>query len=158
MAATADPVTRYTSSAPAPVEFTTWPVRDEGLRAVPMLSVMLVVLVAVVIVAGWLAACVAALVLFLAAWRFFLPVRVEIKETGVFQTVLGHRRRIAWETVGHCDVCRHGILLTPDRRHTGPLEALRGIYIDWGSRQEEVLPAVLFHLERTRRRSERPRT
>ncbi len=87
----------------------------------------------------------------LAAWRFFLPTRIEIKETGIFQTVLGRRRRLAWETIGHCDVCRHGILLTPDRRHTGPLEALRGVYIAWGSRQDEVVRIVLFYFERARR-------
>ena len=70
---------------------------------------------------------------------------------GVTQQVLGRRRRIAWQFIERCEICRAGIFLLP---HDAPLAVFRGLYIPWGTHRSEVLALVQFYLPRARQESD----
>ena len=107
---------------------------------------------------GWLSgevylglAALAALAV--ALWRFFLPVVFELSEKGVDQRLLGRQRRIPWEAIGRHEVRSAGVLLLPhdDRSAMAPM---RGLYLPWASRRDEVLAHVRHYLEHPERSQE----
>jgi hypothetical protein len=81
----------------------------------------------------------------LSMWRFFVPAYYEFSAMGVTQQILHRRRRIAWQFIERCEICRAGIFLLP---HDAPLAVFRGLYIPWGAHRAEVLALIQFYLPR----------
>ncbi len=133
--------------APSPLRLTNFPLRDEGW--VPWAAVLLFGGVA------WLASVwsespamggLLLAALLLAGWRLWLPVRFDIGPTGVTQTVLGRSRTVPWTRVARFDLRSHGVLLLGDDDQS-PTASVHGLYIHWGSREEELLSMLHFYLE-----------
>lgn len=88
----------------------------------------------------WALAAVACLAL--AAWRALVPVSYEVSSFGVTERFLGRARRFPWRSIGHWEVLRSGIIVTPQPR-PAPIDRLRSLFIPWGDRKEEIV--ALFH-------------
>ena len=84
-------------------------------------------------------------VLLIALWRFWLPIRYELGSQGVTQTVLGRETRIPWTSIVNYQVRTRGIVLFSDAVLT-PLSSLRGLYLPWGRQREPVLAQVDYYL------------
>ena len=132
---------------PVPVQWRSWPLREGALRA----SLVLAGLVAAWAVVRWVTgqmhlALLAMAALGLSLWRFFLPVTFELNAQGVDQWLLGRHRHIPWQAIGGYEVCQAGVLLLPEA-DCCPIDVFRGLYLPWGSRREEVLAHVRYHLD-----------
>jgi hypothetical protein len=129
---------------PPPLRWRHWPIEEGG----PSAWLLSLVMLGATGMVGWetgsatwaLAACglVAA-----AAWRYFVPVYYELNAQGIFQEVLGRRRRITWRSVGRAEVCRDGVFLA---RGAGLLATMRGLYLPWGRYRAEVVGLVAYYL------------
>lgn len=86
-----------------------------------------------------------ALALALTLWRTWLPVQYELNISGITQSVLGLERRIAWTAIRTHQVRDDGVLLLPDESATA-LSPLRGLYLHWGGRRDEVLAQLNYYL------------
>ena len=133
---------------PPPLRWRSWPI-EEGGRNAWLLSAMLLAMTSLV---GWMTtsaiwALVAAGLMGLAGWRYFVPVHFEINHQGIFQEALGQRWRIAWRSIGAVEVCRDGLLLT---RGDICCAAARGLYLPWSQHRGEVLALVSYHLQQIR--------
>lgn len=142
--ATPAPVRRV---APPPLRWRSWPMEEGGPPAWLLTGILLVMTALV----GWMMASAAwALVacglLALCAWRYFVPLHYEINAQGIFQEILGVRRRITWRSIGQVQLCRDGLLLAP-ADICGP--ALRGLYLPWGRHRTEVVALVSYYLQQT---------
>ena len=91
-------------------------------------------------------ALLAVAVLAIALWRFFLPVQFELNADGVNQWLFGRCRQIPWKAICGYEVCSAGVLLLP-RADRCPMDPLRGLYLPWGSRRDEVLARVRYYLD-----------
>lgn len=78
-------------------------------------------------------------------WRFFLPASYEMGPDGVSRWALGRRTFVPWGAIGRHEVHATGVLLLPDRDRSA-LDPLRGMFVPWTGRREEVLAQVEFHL------------
>jgi hypothetical protein len=139
-------------SSPPPVNWRSWPLVEGGAKSLALLLAGLAVSAATGYVSAsafWTA--LATLAIAASLWRFFVPVYFEFSAMGVTQQVLGRRRRIAWQFIERCEICRAGIFLLP---HDAPLAVFRGLYIPWGSHRAEVLALVQFYLPRARQESD----
>jgi hypothetical protein len=131
---------------PEEVTLAVWPLRQQPLGSLVTLSIA----AAVSWLVGWSAArpwvgVLAAVVLGVTLWRDWLPVTYELGLSGVSQIVLGRLRRIAWPAIRGYDVLPHGVLLVPDTQLT-PLSPLRGLFVPWLDRRDQVLASIEYHL------------
>jgi hypothetical protein len=78
-------------------------------------------------------------------WRHFVPTFFELSALGVTSRTLRRTRRIPWLSIDRYVVGRRGVFLTSAG---APLEALRGLYLPWGSHREEVLTSLRYYLPR----------
>lgn len=134
------------SYAPLTLQITNWPLRDNRVRACAAIAGML----AVAIFAGAFAdsvamGMVAFAALAFAGWRLWIPVRFEFGPKGIVQTVLGRQRRIPWVALMRYEVRRHGVLLLADAEPS-PLAALRGLYVRWQDRRDDLLEILEFFM------------
>ncbi|HEX7448911.1 MAG TPA: hypothetical protein VF306_15260 [Pirellulales bacterium] len=132
-------------AAPPPLMWRVWPLEEGG----PTAWLLALLLGGAVLLAGWqtrsaIAALLAGAVAGIAAWRYFLPVYYEVNSHGVFQTVLGRRRRISWRSIGRIELCRDGVLIAPSDSLS---PALRGIYLPWGVHRAELLASIDYYLQ-----------
>jgi hypothetical protein len=134
--------------APPPVSWRSWPLEEGGLSAWLLSTIAVAIIVAVGLTTGsvqWaLFACGA---LAASAWRFFVPTHFELNAQGVFQEVLGRKRRVVWRAFDSAELCREGVYL----RFAGASFGLsRGMYIPWGSHRAEVVACVDYYLTQVR--------
>jgi hypothetical protein len=132
--------------APESVALASWPLRDRPLRAWALLAAvagasLLVGRFAPSVLYGWLALAILALT----SWRNWLPVRFEINSNGVTETAVWRTRRIPWTAVAQHEIHREGVLLLPDAA-VNALSPLRGLYVPWGSRRQDVLANLEYYL------------
>lgn len=132
-------------AAPPPLMWRVWPLEEGG----PTAWLLALLLGGAVLLAGWqthsaISALLAGGVAGLAAWRYFLPVYYEVNSHGVFQTVLGRRRRISWRNIGRVEMGRDGVLIAPIDSLS---PALRGIYLPWGGHRAELLASIDYYLQ-----------
>lgn len=132
-------------TAPPPLMWRVWPLEEGG----PTAWLLALVLGGAVLLAGWqtrsaISALLAGAVAALSAWRYFVPVHYEVNSHGVFQTVLGRRRRISWRAIGRVEVCRDGVLIAPIDRLS---PALRGIYLPWGTHRAGLLASINYYVQ-----------
>jgi hypothetical protein len=119
---------------------------DGGFKSLAIL----VLAVTVSVAAGYISASVlwttlAAIAMATSMWRFFVPSYYEFSAMGVTQQIFHRRRRIAWQFIERCEICRAGVFLLP---HDAPLAVFRGLYIPWGTHRTEVLALIQFYLPR----------
>lgn len=139
-------------NSPPPVSWRSWPLVDGGFKSLALVAAALATCLVAGIVSGsvlWTSLATGAIALSL--WRFFVPAYFEFSAMGITQQVLGRRRRIAWQFVERCEICRAGIFLLP---HDAPLAVFRGLYIPWCAHRAEVLALVQFYLPRARHESD----
>jgi hypothetical protein len=133
--------------APEEVQLTVWPLRDRGLGA---WVALVLPLVAGLLVAWrfeqWWAGVIVGLIGYAAVWRAWLPVQVTLGATGINERCLGWERKINWTAIRTYEVRRHGVLLYPDER-LARVAPLRGLYLHWGSRKDDVLDVVEYYLQ-----------
>jgi len=137
---------------PPSVRWRSWPLRDKMLTALTVV----IGLIAVGLATGWVTdkahlGLLAAAVLAVGLWRFFLPVTYELNSDGVNQRVLGRHRCIPWNRIRHYEVNSRGVLLLPFSDRC-PMDAFRGLYLPWGSRRDEVLAQLRYYVGRPRNR------
>jgi len=138
--------------APPALRWQSWPAREKPLCTV-MLAVGLfgvAVGICLLTVLQALPVILAAIVLILSAWRFFLPVVFELNEDGVDQWIFGRPRRVPWQAVRRYMICSAGVLLLP-HEDPSPLAALRGLYVPFCTHRDEILARVDRYLDRAER-------
>jgi hypothetical protein len=129
------------------VVWVSWPLLDSApYSALAVMALSIAGLLAGATTGRFVWAIAVPLVLAACSWRFFVPVRYELDESGVTQQVFGWVQRAAWVDVRRFDVCAHGVMLF-SHAETIPLDAFRGLYLPWCDRRDEVLSAVQFYLE-----------
>lgn len=133
---------------PPPVSWRSWPLEEGGLSAWMLSTIAVAMIVAVGLATGsaqW--ALIACGVMAASAWRFFVPTHFELNAQGVFQEVLGRKRRIAWRAFDSAELCREGVYL---RFASAPFGLSRGLYLPWGSHRPEVAAFVDYYLTQVR--------
>ncbi|MBX3415781.1 MAG: hypothetical protein KF708_24060 [Pirellulales bacterium] len=135
------PSSRRTATAATPtLEIHSWPIRDEGLRGWSPLAVglLLSILLATSSV-GIGAGIVAFILLAIASWRSWVPVRFFLDTRGL-RFCLGRRERLLpWPLVAGYRVERHGVTIFPATKGNTGIDALRGIYVPFGDQQDALL-------------------
>jgi hypothetical protein len=132
--------------APEEVLYRQWPLGDQPLRSLALLvAAALASGLVAVSVGHWLAGCVVALALLIVLWRTWLPVKYEITGQGIYRTVLGRRRLIAWAAIRGHRVLPGGVLLLPDETFV-PAAPLRGLFLPFGPHRTEVLAHLEYYL------------
>ena len=131
---------------PTDLRLTNWPLVDDVLVAwTTILGVF-----AVSVFAGWWSeSIVMGLVCFAALqvpiWRLWVPVGFEIGSKGIGQAVLWRRARVPWRMIARYEITKRGILLLPEDAKT-PLSRLRGLYIRWRDRREQLTELVRYYV------------
>ena len=136
-------------NSPVPIVWRSWPLGDGGRQ----LWLLAAVLVVVAVVVGstmesprW--AAISAALVAAAGWRVFVPVVFELNALGVSQHLLGRVRRVPWSAIEYARIGREGVFFSLDG---GPLADLRGLYLPWEGRRNEVLALVEYYLPASRR-------
>lgn len=132
---------------PEPLHLVNWPLRDDRLWS----SLFIAALVGVASLCGSFASnlllgVMSFLVLATAAWRLWVPVSFTLSSRGIVETVLGRDRRVSWPQIARYKIYNNGLLLLADAQAT-PFESLRGVYIRWSGRRDELLELVHFFLD-----------
>lgn len=135
------PSSKRTATAPTPtLEIQSWPIRDEGLRGWSPLAVAL--LLSILLAAspvGIGAGLVAFVLLAIASWRAWIPVRFFLDTRGL-RFCLGRRERLLpWPLVAGYRVQRHGVTIFPATKGNIGIDAMRGIYVPFGDQQDALL-------------------
>jgi len=81
----------------------------------------------------------------LSMWRLWAPVRVVFGPLGVVEHIIGVQRRIPWREISGYELRAQGALLQPHNAGS----PLRGLYIFWGRRKEEVVTILDYYLSDT---------
>ena len=136
-------------NSPVPIVWRSWPLGD-GDRQVWLLAIVLAIVATVVGSATgsprWMA--VSVVLVAAAAWRIFVPVVFELNALGVSQHLLGRIRRVPWSAIEYACIGREGVFFSLDGT---PLADLRGLYVPWESRRNEVLALIEYYLPASRR-------
>lgn len=124
-----------------------WPLRDEPAATAVVLGIAAAASVGIGLAAAstaWGAA--AALALFASLWRMWTPVEIRLCQLGVIQTALRRAWRIPWSSLGGYELRRHGVVLIP-ADDDSMVARLRGLYVRFGGRKEELLAVVNHYLQ-----------
>jgi hypothetical protein len=131
---------------PKDLQLVNWPLRDDPARAWAVLAIAVGAAVGAGVLAGSLPMGSLALgALGISLWRLWIPVKFELGSRGVSQSVFGRRRRIGWSDIPSFEVRSHGVLLLPSREPL-LLSRLRGLYIRFAGRREELLASVEYYV------------
>lgn len=136
------------SEQPPPVlRWRIWPAVDRWYYGLAALLAWLVATYTIWdITDRWYLALPAGAVLFVAAWRFFLPVYYELNRDGVTHSVFGWRRCIPWNEIRRYEADRQGVWLSPFS-DACPWDVFQGHYLPWGERGDEVLERIHYYLQ-----------
>jgi hypothetical protein len=140
--------TFWANGPPPSFHWASWPAKQHGLAA----TMLVIGIVAVGFLVRWTTgevhlAAIAVVALSVALWRFFLPVRYELNDDGVQQSVLGRHRSVPWDAVHRYEICRTGVLLLPFPDYC-QMDVLRGLYLPWGGHRDEILNRIHYYLDR----------
>ncbi|NUQ64867.1 MAG: hypothetical protein HUU20_20580 [Pirellulales bacterium] len=142
---------RTLQEAPPPVRWRSWPLGEHPARGLLLLIALGAVFLAVEHQTGARSMAMLAVgALAIACWRFFPPAAFELNVDGVHLRALGRGRQIPWPEVQSYRVFSDGVLLLPFR-DSSPIDALRGLYLPWRDRREEVLANLRFYLDHQER-------
>ncbi len=133
-----------------PLGWRSWPLREDRAHAAMVLLGVLLVGVLVSLLSGRVfLGGLAAGVVALSMWRFFLPVVFEIDHRGLNQWLLGRRRHIPWTAVKRHQVCTAGVLLL-SQKDEDRMCPLRGLYVPWSEHRQELLDFIEYHAAEAR--------
>lgn len=129
---------------PAPaLEWTSWPARDEGLRAV-LLTLLLAGIVVLLFLAfgqlGW----IGAVLLPLSLARYYLPTQYGLSEKGLTLRFLGGTRLRRWESFRRYYAHRIGVHLSPFEAPS-PLDPFRGQFVRFRGNRDAVIEILERH-------------
>lgn len=132
--------------APADITLTNWPLRDQMLPSI-LLAVALVGLACGV---SWVASDArvggaAGAALFVATWRWWIPVAFTFNPAGISQTMLGRTSRKPWSAVACYRKLARGVLLLPDADDSAAA-TFRGRYVAWRDRRDDLLGLLEFYV------------
>ena len=138
--------------APPPVEWRSWPLRQNWRQSAALVAAVVVVGLLVYGLSGQgLTALSIAAAMVLASWRLWLPATYELDARGIHQKVW-RRRRLPWHAVGRCKIYDDGFLVLRDTDSTR-WDPMRGLFIPWHSHRTEVLAALEYYLDGRRVRA-----
>jgi len=144
----AKPQPAWSNDPPPPVRWRCWPAREHVLSGLAALAGLAAVGLGVYQVTGRVhLALLAFAALAISLWRCFVPTTYELHADGIDRWVLGQHRRTPWSAIRRFEVCARGVLLLPYSDYC-PMDALRGLYLPWGDRRDEVLAQLHYHLNR----------
>lgn len=131
---------RAVSPTSSTVEIQSWPIRDEGLRGwSPLAAALLLSIFLSNSSVGVGAGVVAFVLLAIASWRSWMPVRFFLDTRGL-RFCLGRRERLLpWPLVAGYRVERHGVTIFPATKGITGIDSLRGIYVPFADQQDAVL-------------------
>ena len=133
------------------LQFSCWPLRDDGIWAWLALIGGGAVATGVGLGAqSLLLGILAALALNVSLWRIWMPVEYEIGPGGLIETVLGRRRRISWRLIGAYEISGRSVRLYP-KAGSARLFASRSLYLRGGRHHSELCQLVEFYLTPRRR-------
>jgi hypothetical protein len=138
----------WSNDPPPPLRWQSWPAKERifaGLAA--GLGLASVALCVYGVTARAHLALVATAALALSLWRCFVPTSYELNPDGVNQWFLGQHRRIAWSAIQRYELGPKGVLLLPYADYC-PMDALRGLYLAWGERRDDILAQLHYYLDR----------
>ncbi len=139
------PDDRTTEPGPT-VAWTYYPTLQQRRTALAVLGLLLAVGLLVAWITGkWYLGAMATLAGVVSTWRLYVPIRYELNNQGVTQSVWRRRCTIDWRSVGRIELLDDGMRLLPAEARFGKLEELRAIFVPWGKRREEVLKCIEFH-------------
>ena len=135
---------------PSSLSWRSWPLGQNILGGSILLISLSVAGMGVHFVTGQIhLALLAAAVLAIALWRFFLPVAFELNADGVNQWLFGRHKLIPWRAIRRYEVYSSGVLLLPF--YDGcVMDAFRGLHLPWGDHRDEVLAHLHYYLDRPR--------
>lgn len=132
--------------APPTLRISVWPMRDEPGRSWALIAVLIGVSAICGLAAGHFAVGLLFFgLLSLTVKRLWLPVTYELSSKGVVYSSLVRRRRIPWSEFARYEIHDEGVFLSPDGEPQ-PFSALRGLFIRWNSRRDELLALLDFYL------------
>ncbi|RME74604.1 MAG: hypothetical protein D6776_04975 [Planctomycetota bacterium] len=142
-------------AAAAPVVWTSWPAREQPVRAVALVAIVAAVSAGLGWSFGGLAwSVLSALLLLLAVGRFFVPTHYRIDEQGVQARAFGVTTRRRWSELQAFYPHRDGAFLSPFARPS-PLDPFRGLWLRYAggnrARIEARLAAAGLRAVRRRR-------
>lgn len=117
---------------------TNWPLRDNPVGvSVVALGCVLIAIGTGVVSGSVPMAMLALLALTLSLWQLWIPITTEFDPRGIVLTLLGQRRRIAWQSIDHLELHEAGVFLC-----AGPQSARRAaldtIFLPWGKDRESI--------------------
>lgn len=130
-------------NVPREVVVWNWPLRDEPIKCG---LVLIVVFLTIALVAGLTSSLamilLASVGIAITLWQMWLPVKWELGLSGVSQSVLGYRRKVAWISIARYEMTSDGVWLFA-KADRSPFHAA---FIAYGNRQSEIQACVLYYL------------
>ena len=122
-----------------------WPLIDSGWRAVPIV----VGTAAVAVVAGKTSHSLAmglltGVVLMMAMWRFWLPIRYYVRGRGIIENCLGRRRLIPWRAIAECRLRKRGVVLL-FRNEDLLFDGCGAKFIDGRDQRDRLVEVINFY-------------
>ena len=153
--ATSTPNASAIPAVPSEVLLFNWPLVQNGWRSlIHVLATGLIVALAYYWSGSLAMTLLTGLVLVIATWRFWVPMRYRLTAEGIGQFGFGRRRLIPWPSIVRYEILRDGITLHFGRDDS-LLARLSTIHLTWGSDRERVLAMVDFFTRHDRTPSAR---
>lgn len=132
--------------APADLVLKNWPLRDRKRVAWPLaLGLTALAALTQAMTGRWEAGFAAAVVLVASTWRWWIPVTFLLGPAGVQERVLGRTTRRPWASFARYEILSEGVVLCPEADDS-PAATIRGRYVAWLDRRDELLAVLDFYL------------
>ncbi len=136
----------YLRTPPQDVRVTSWPLRDDPWRSLPMVVLGLSAAVAAGVLSRnpW-AAVLAVAAVTISLWRTWLPVVYEFDPRGVTQMALGRRRLFSWLSFGNYRFTPRGVVLFPPGEPNW-WNAAGALFILWSGKKKAITEITEYYL------------
>lgn len=129
------------------LQLQSWPPRDEAFRTLGVAAFEILAAVLAGSMTGrWTTGLLVGVLLGVASWELWVPMRYELGPKGIIRWMPFRRRRILWSEFTHYEVQAHGVFL---RHYTDqqPFGAMRGLFLPSRAPHAELLPALDQYLK-----------
>lgn len=132
--------------APADIVLVNWPLRDQPIASLAAAAAFVAIAWGVGHLAEqpWVGSA-AGVALFASTWRWWVPVTFGFGPAGVTQSIFGRSFRKPWAAVVRYERLARGVLLLPDAEGA-PASSLRGRYVAWLNRRDELVTLLEFYV------------
>jgi len=136
----------FERETPTVLRWRRWPLADHPRWSwIVPLGVTAIGGLAIYLSGSWLMGLLAAVVVALSLWQFWLAVTFQVDAHGLQRRVLGRTRVVPWSAVRAYQPRTTGIVLF-QRPDPMPIDALRSIFLPYADDKDETLSAVRQHL------------